>query len=276
MLLLTFTVGGQQRICNLADIFKHRTVILMGGAPTITELPLYKLEQRGVLSAAINNAAIHFAPTCWFSADHPKCFEPQILRDPNIMKFSPAGHSGTVIDDDPYRDMPNMYFYVGEPDVPIGQALAEHTKTPWYRNSLLISLVLLNYMGVSRIILGGSDFEFSDKVYGHDDSLAPHERKLNKNLYTSQVFEFKRLKSVFDESGIEILDCSVKSKMEGVYPVISFDEAIELALEGFPESMVDPKTLAHGTRFAPAEMKKELGIPDVDPDAPVDDMESVL
>jgi hypothetical protein len=269
-------VNGQQRVCNLAEIFKDRTAILMGGAPTIQEYDLSLLEQRGVLSAAMNNVARHFRPTCWFSADHPQSFEPQILLDPNIMKFAPAGHSTTTVNSQSYRNVPNVYFYIGDDKIPIGQSLSEHTQLPWYRNTLLVSFVVLNYLGVTRVVLGGSDFEFEKNVYAHKDSLAQHERKLNQNLYASQVYELKRLKPVFDDAGIEILDCSCKSKMDGVYPVISFEDAVALALEDFPDSMVDPETLPHGTRFAPAKMKEELGIPDIAPGDTVDEMESVL
>ena len=276
MVLITFTPEGQQRMCNLADIFKGRTAILMGGAPTINEQPIHLLEQRGVLSAAMNNAARHFCPTLWFSADHPGSFEPQIIMDPNIMKIAPAGHSSTVINDVAYRDMPNIFFYVSEQDVPVGQMLAPHVKTPWYRNTLLISFVMLHYLGVRKIILGGSDFGFDDNVYAHEDGLAKHERELNEKLYKSQIYELKRLRHVFDEADIEVLDCSYNSKMEGVYPVITLEEAVDLALDGFPREMVDPKTLPHGTRFAPPEMKEELGIPDVAPGEVDDGMEEVL
>lgn len=276
MILLTFSVGGQQRMCNLADVFKGRTAILMGGAPTIADQPLGLLEQRGVLSAAMNNAARHFRPTLWFSADHPGSFEPQIILDPNIMKFAPAGHSATVVKDLAYRDMPNMYFYLSDADVPIGQLLAPHVKTPWYRNTLLVGVVILRHLGVRRIILGGSDFEFGRQVYAHEDGLAQHERELNQRLYSSQVYELKRLKPVFEQAEIELLDCSAKSKLSGVYPVISMETAVELALEGFPPEMVNSKTLPHGTRFAPDDVKDELGIPHLPPGEVGDGMEDIL
>jgi hypothetical protein len=276
VVLITFTPEGQQRMCNLAGIFKCRTAFLIGGAPTLEKQPLYLLEQRGVLSAAMNNAARHFRPTLWFSADHPGSFEPQILFDPNIMKIAPAGHSSTVINDVAYKDVPNIYFYISKADVPVGQMFAPHVQTPWYRNTLLVSIVMLHHLGVRRIILGGSDFGFSGKVYAHDDGLLPHERALNERLYKSQVYDLKRLRPAMEEAGIEMLDCSYASKMDGTYPVISMEEAVELALEDFPPEMVDPKTLPHGTRFANAEMKQELGIPDVPPGQVGDGMEDVL
>jgi len=276
MILITYTPTGQQRMSNLADIFKGQTAILMGGAPTISEQPLRLLEQRGVLSAAMNNAARHFRPVLWFSADHPSCFEPQIVYDPGIMKFSPVGHAETIIGDKPFRGAPNIYFYANEADVPIGELLAERMQTPWYQNTLLASIALLGFLGVKRIILGGSDLEFEDKVYAHDDGLAEHERELNRALYTSQKYDIRKLKPVFDKAGVELLDSSVKSKLGGVYPVISLEEAVALCLEGFPKAMVDPRTLPHGTRFAPTQLKERLGIPDLKPGQQYGGMQDIL
>ena len=276
MILITYTPDGQQRMANLADIFKGQTAMLMGAAPTISEQPLHLLEQRGVLSAAMNNVARHFRPTLWVSADHPSCFEPQILYDPGIVKFSPIGHAETLLNDKPFRDAPNIYFYANKPDVAIGELLAERMQTPWYQNTLLVSIVLLNFLGVTRIILGGSDFEFEDRVYAHADGLAEHEREMNRALYTSQKYDIRKLKTVFDKAGIELLDSSVKSKLGGVYRTLGFEEAIALCLENFPKEMVDPRTLPHGTRLAPATFKEHLGIPDLKPGQQYGGMQDIL
>lgn len=276
MILITYTPDGQQRMANLADIFKGQTAMLMGAAPTISEQPLHLLEQRGVLSAAMNNVARHFRPTLWVSADHPSCFEPQILYDPGIVKFSPIGHAETLLNDKPFRTVPNIYFFANEPGVAVGELLAERMQTPWYQNTLLVSIVLLNFLGVTRIILGGSDFEFEDRVYAHADGLAEHEREMNRALYTSQKYDIRKLKTVFDKAGIELLDSSVKSKLGGVYRTLGFEEAIALCLENFPKEMVDPRTLPHGTRLAPATFKEHLGIPDLKPGQQYGGMQDIL
>ena len=265
MILVSFNPEGHQRVLNLEGIYAGQTAILMGGAPTIKDQPLHLLERRGVLSAAMNNAAIHFRPQLWFSADHPGSFEPQILLDPAIMKFAPMGHHDTVVNNRPYRTMPHLLFYMGDGDVPMGRMLAPRITTPWYKNTLIGAIILLYYLGVRRIILGGSDFEFGSQVYAHPDGLADHERDLNRRLYAAQVVDLQKLKPVFDDAKLELLDCSVKSKLGGTYKVVTMEEAVGLALEGFPREMVDPRKLPHGTRFAPSELKRELGIPDVSP-----------
>jgi len=265
MILVSFNSAGHQRVVNLDDIYQGCTCILMGGAPTIKEQPLHLLEQRGVLAAAMNNAARHFRPRLWMSADAPGSFEPQILLDPTITKFAPLGHHQTVVNNRPYRSLPNVLFYICESDVPLGRLLSSRLMCPWYRNTLLAAVVLLYHLGIRRLILGGSDFEFGGNVYAHADGLADHERELNRRLYESQAIDLQRLKPVFTDAKLELLDCSVKSKLGDSYPVITMERAVELALEGFPREMVDPKTLPHGTRFAPSDMKRGLGIPDISP-----------
>jgi hypothetical protein len=277
MILVNFNLAGHQRVVNLADIYQGCTCILMGGAPTIREQPLRLLEQRGVLTAAMNNAARHFRPRLWFSADDPHAFEPQILLDPAITKFAPIGHHQTVVSDRPYRTLPNVLFYICESDVQLGRLLSSRLMCPWYKNTLLAAIVLLYHLGIRRLILGGSDFEFGSNVYAHDDGLAYHERELNRRLYESQAIELQRLKPVFADAKLELLDCSVKSKLGDSYPVITMEQAVELALAGFPKEMVDPRTLPHGTRFASGEMKRKLGIPDISPDGKRQDgMEETL
>jgi hypothetical protein len=277
MVLVSFNIDGHQRLVNLTDLYQGGTCILMGGAPTIEQQPLHLLGQRGMLTAAMNNAARHFRPQFWFSADHPQSFEPQILLDPAIMKFAPLGHHQTVVNNRPYRALPNMLFYICENDVPLGRMLSSRLMCPWYRNTLLAAVVLLYHLGIRRLILGGSDFEFGSKVYAHPDGLAEHERELNRRLYESQAIDLQRLKPVFDDAKLEFLDCSLKSKLGSVYRAITMEQAVELALEGFPKEMVDPRTLPHGTRFAPSDMKRGLGIPDISPDGKRQDgMEDTL
>ena len=70
---------GATRLTFLDDMYKVGTVMLFGGAPTIAKLPLNYLSARGVVTAAINNAARHFRPTFWFSGDNPECYDLNII-----------------------------------------------------------------------------------------------------------------------------------------------------------------------------------------------------
>lgn len=260
MIYATFAPDGGRRLAQLDGIFQGCTAFLIGGAQTILEQPLHLLESRGVLSAAINNAAMHFKPTLWFSGDYPLCYDPQILHDPSIMKFSSFSYNTQTISGRNYKFFPNTYFYIPKLDIPIDQMLDRHRYTPFYKNTMLTAIHILYQLGVRRIIIGGSDFEFDDQVYAHETNLSDQEKDLNRKLYTSLVDELISLKPVFVTHGLELMDCSVKSKLADTYKHVSMQEAYQLATESFPEFPARAKDLPHGTKFASPKLKKQLGI----------------
>lgn len=274
MIFINHDSDNAQRPVILKDFYKGVTAILMGGAPTIKTQPLHLLEQRGLLVAAMNNTAKHFRPTLWFSSDHPESFEPRILKDPGIMKFAPLGFAAAPVFGKAYSQVPNTFFYLQEKEVPIGTLLHWHQSTPWHGNTLLVAIAVLYDLGCRRIILGGSDFEFSGgNVYAHATDLSKRERELNVMLYSTQVLELKRLKPAFVEAGLTLLDCSVKSKLADTYDVLSMEDAVALCLKDFPAADIDSNLLPHGTRFADPAMKKKLRL---DRDVPAQQPEPAL
>ena len=261
MILLTGEGRGLDRIAHLDNVFRGATVILMGGAPTITTQPLHLLEARGVVSAAINNAARHFRPTIWFSGDHPGSFEPQIIEDPGIMKFAPHSHTTTQLRGRPYHERANLYLYVQDRDVPMGEFLCMRRDVPWYYNTMFVSLHILTSLGFKRIILGGSDFHPDGKqMYAHDTKLNQKEHDMNIRLYTKLVDELKLCKPVFEKAEVEFMDCSVRSKLADTYEHITMEKAIELCRENFPTEMLPSTELPHGTRFASEALRSKLNL----------------
>ncbi|MFC1453686.1 hypothetical protein ACFLQL_00715 [Verrucomicrobiota bacterium] len=262
MILIHYTNSGFKRINDMRDVYKNQTALLIGGAPSIKEQPLEMLSSRGVLTMAMNNAAIHFQPTLWVSADSPDCYEPQILVDPRIIKFAPTTFANNAIEkigNKKYYMMPNINFYMQESNVPWGQFLYEQSGVPWYHNTLFVAIHILYRLGVRRIILGGSDFGFKkDNVYAHKTNLGDLEQKWNTDLYTSLTTEIKRLKPIFDEAKLELLDCSKYSQIKDVYKHISMEEAIALCLESFPANMIDTMTLPHCSKYASTGIKEQI------------------
>jgi len=270
MILINGAGRTLEKLVHLDGIFDGGTIILMGGAPTIKHQPLDLLAQRGVVTAAINNAGIHFRPTLWFIGDNPEGFEPQLLMDAGIMKFIPHCFAGNTAQGRKLTDIPNAYFYVQTKDAELGEFLSKPREVPWFFNTLFASLHILYRLGFKRIILGGSDFEPSpDQMYAHDTKLSPEERDMNVRLYQRLVGELIACKGVFEQAGVELFDCSVKSKLGSTYPVISMEEAVDMCLDGFPREMVDTTTLKHGTRFASADWRKKMKL------APLDEYEEL-
>ena len=272
-----------QRYADLEDLFAGQTAFLMGGAPSIKEQPLELLQKRGVLTAAMNNAAIHFQPDIWISSDRPECYEPQILLDPKIMKFAPIAHADARLDG-PYKgrrygNMPNMFFYKQAADVPWEQFLDKHTGVPWYNNTLMSAIHILYRLGIKTIILGGSDFGFKadGPQYAHDAKLGDLQQKWNTDLYDSLVEELRILSKYFETMGITFMDCSVNSRLAQTYQKLSMEEAVVKCLTTFPESMVDPSTLPHCSKFAPKNIKELVAQwPGYQAPAPQNDRDTVV
>jgi hypothetical protein len=253
-------MAGTKRLAHLDDLYKGSSVFLFGGAPTIKGLPLGRLAERGVLSAAMNNTAVHFRPQLWFSGDNPKCYSMSIFRDPAILKFAPVWHMTAQVAGIDYSLYPSMVFYVPDAGIPLAEMLKPNKHTPFYANTMTTAMAILYFLGCRRIILCGCDFEGEgDVLYAHDTSLTPDERNANQRLYSSQVETLTRLKPVFVEAGLHVMDASVKSKLKDTYETLSFEEAVDLCVS---EVVVPEHTsaLPHGSKFGSDELKKLAGV----------------
>lgn len=261
MIFIHYTPKGMKRVADLQHTFAGRTAMLVGGSPSLKEQPIHLLEQRGVVTMAINNAALHFRPTMWVSGDRPECYEPQILHDGTITKFAPMIYSDIKLGNTYYDEMPNTYFYIQEDGVPWDEYLTPRQGVPWYSNTLFVGIHILYQLGFRRIILAGSDFGFSKNgaMYAHDVKLGSLEKKWNLDLYNSLVRELRMLKPILDKAGLEFMDCSKYSRISQVYKHITMEEAVELCLEGFPRVRKNPADLPHCAKFASESIQKRIG-----------------
>jgi hypothetical protein len=198
----------------------------------------------------------------WVSGDKPQCYDPQILMDPTILKFAPAAHAQTKIEDIKrrYRDIPNVLFYMQQGEVPWDEYLAQRNTVPWYSNTLFVGIHILYRLGFRRIILGGSDFGFGSdgRMYAHDTTLGSMEQKWNLDLYNSLVRELRLLKPVFEKAGLTLMDSSKNSRIAQTYEHISLEHAVDLCRKDFPQDCKDPKDLPHCSKFAPESIQQRI------------------
>ena len=249
-----------KRVADLQHTFAGKTAMLVGGSPSLREQPLHLLEQRGVVTMAINNAALHFRPTMWVSGDRPECYEPQILHDGTIMKFAPNMYANHKIHGRHYDEFPNIYFYIQEDSVPWDEYLSHRQGVPWYSNTLFVGIHILYQLGFRRIILAGSDFGFSKNgaMYAHDAKLGNLEKKWNLDLYNSLVRELRMLKPILEKGGLTLMDCSKYSRISQTYEHITMEEAADLCLQGFPKTRLHPSELPHCSKFASDSIQKRI------------------
>lgn len=117
-----FTGSGVSAKC-FQNAFFNQSIILVGGGPSLKKLDLSKLNQPGVMLAAMNNVAAMIRPHLWFIVDVPHNFSPKVWNDPAIIKIVKDEHDGRIIrkldnktgkwvdSHNKARDLPNTYFF---------------------------------------------------------------------------------------------------------------------------------------------------------------------
>lgn len=121
----------------------------------------------------------------------------------------------------------------------------------------MTAIHVLYQMGVTTIILGGSDFGGSgERMYAHETDLGDLQKKWNQKLYDNLASELRTLKPYFEKMNLKFYDCSAHSRLSQTYKHLTLEEAVSMCLEKFPKAQVDPKTLPHCSAFAPDRIKE--------------------
>lgn len=76
----------------LGDTYRGHAAFLLCSGPSLVCHDLSRLNERGVLTMALNNAAVVHRPQLWCSVDDPGHFCDAIWYDPGILKFVPLCH----------------------------------------------------------------------------------------------------------------------------------------------------------------------------------------
>lgn len=255
MIFRTIDEGGNVHVSDPRGLFRGvRAAFLVGGAPSLLGQPYRLLEQRGVLTFAMNNVGSLFRPTCMVASDEPACFDRRLLLDPTIMKFMWGAYRdkeirGTGLS---FSDLPNLWLYDAVIRRRDSSLLSDKGYLDWKRNTLFLGISVMYHLGIRRIVLAGSDFGPDDRGedYSSGASLSDDERRWNSLLYRYEIADLVRLKPVFDSYGLEICDTSARSRIcppAGPYRRMTLEEGAEACLEGFPSS--HDRDLPHVSRL---------------------------
>jgi hypothetical protein len=244
----------------LGDTYRGSTAFLAGGGPSLASLPLECLQDRGVLSCAMNNAATVFRPNLWVSVDDPGNFADAIWRDPGIQKFVPLCHMektftvrdarGELVEsNEAVGDMPAVFGYRRNEEFLPAQWLYEDTFN-WGNHShqvdtlgnkgsrsvMYVALRMLFYLGIRRVFLIGCDFrmEIGKKNYAFEQERTRSSVRGNNSSYEILNRRLAALEPHFAREGFEIWNCTPNSGLT-VFPYLSFDEALRLARGSIPE-----------------------------------------
>jgi len=210
---------------------------IAGGAPSLLKENLELLKLPGILVISMNNTASKIPTDIMVCADKPKCYSDRILRDPKLMKFAMISRKDLMVGDKKMTELPNMFFYgANEKYFNVHNLLNEHRDFAWWKNVFPITLQIAYRLGFRKVYLIGCGFNISkENQYSYSTNLTEHQVNYNKRTYNAFVEKMKLLKPHFKEKNFEIISCTPNSLLNGIYPTMSFEDAVEEALKDFPK-----------------------------------------
>ena len=246
----------------LMNMYQGAGVFLMGGGPSLLKSDLTQLDQRGIVTATMNQTAAVYRSNLWFSVDAQTQFCESIWTDPGIMKFTKQkylsrfihGWNGT----DAYVDvmkkvqsLPNVWGF-------------EHTdmgKTPWnpaaflkqpsptwgstskendpegkhyHKSVMLVALRLCYWLGFRRVYLLGCDFkQKTGNAYAFDQDATAGRAGSNNRLYGWLNRRFNELQPYFMMHGFEVFNCTPGGRLLS-FPRLPLEKAVELEAARVP------------------------------------------
>lgn len=242
---------------DLEGLWSPSPAFLVGGGPSLQDLPLDRLRERGVVSLGVNNAAAWAPVKAWVFSDPQSKFHHGLFLDPAVMTFCPVPKLKRQVllkDDDGWhytgtrvRDCPNTYGFDRStrfvPEEFFKTTYAhwgpkkkqpKDRKIPGVLCTMMLGIRLLYYLGVRRIYLLGMDFHGrSGKCYGF-----PEANRERNGRYTKEASMLQLLLPEFEKVGLELWNCSPDSALT-LFPFRSFDAAVSDCKGSVPEEPFD-------------------------------------
>ena len=248
------------RAGGMAGLYYGADLYLLLGGPSAGDLDLNLLGRRGVLSMAVNNAALTYQTNLFICGDPPRKFHDAIWRDPAITCFVPQakmwnemyerrenGRIDTAYEQIKYQPsvvgyQRNTFFnpatFLSEPSVSFGNSKFSENNWPPVLSTMFSALKMAWWLGAFRLFLVGCDWEWD-----YHKSPYHFEMKRGVNVYASNNSSYEKmtpmlaaLKPVFDAAGFQVYNCNPKSKLT-VFPHISFEDAIESTTSRLPTDL---------------------------------------
>lgn len=231
--------------------YKGGKIFLVCGGPSLNDLDLSLMDNRGVMSMCMNNSWCMVKPDFWIGFDVPGRFHTNGWMDPSIIKFVPwhqrlfkINHRvGDVIVDKGIdtTELPNCWYLSNTTTFDLDTWFTERNCN-WggkveglkpeggFRVTMIGALRLLYYLGFQEVYLTGCDWEMptdmNKEAYAWEEDRAKVVREKNNDMYNWIENVFKKLQPGFDEANFRIYNCNKDSKLR-LFPFIEYEEAIE-------------------------------------------------
>lgn len=251
----------QNKPLHLENTYNGASCFLVGAGPSLNELNLTLLSQRGVLIASMNNVgAVKVRPNLWFAVDHPNSFCENIWNDPFIWKFVPEENieKAFLIRDKDGRLQPSnkriyncpcVFQYRRNKDFKAESFLIEPTIN-WGNHSsnidsyggkggrsvLFPALRILYYLGIRKVFLLGIDFNMQEsQPYCFPQTKHAKGCKSNNDAYRIFSERLSALKPLFDEENYRIYNCNEYSNLKA-FEFKTYEECLKFATRSCPSN----------------------------------------
>ena len=235
----------------LRGLWRDRPGYLVCGGPSLAQLPLERLRERGIVSLAINNAGA-YAPTKAHTFGDPQTkFHSDMYLDPAVISFVPFGklykeiqikHGGQFYPTsikpvecpnvwgfsrtstyDRNNFLTNESAHWGAKLQPLETITGRFSKLC----TMLLGFRLLHYLGVNRIYLLGVDFDIPSRDSGKPGYAWGDNASSGNKVWDDKINPMMHeLKPVMLEGGIDIFNCNPNSKCDA-FDYVSFEDSIK-------------------------------------------------
>lgn len=256
---------------DLSGMLANRpAAFLVCGGPSLNLIDPALLNQRGLFTMAVNNAAAwkSFRPSAFVCSDPPMKFHLGIWLDPSVMKFIPLpklkGGRGVLRkkEEDKFTKTdfsachcPNVWGFLRRSWMALDDTFFTEEGAAWGNldegvmrvglpktvNTMLLGIRLLYYLGARQIFLVGCDFKMIegntyafDQGKGDDGVSSNNVQYQNVNEWLTKLQE----DGIFSKFGLTIMNTSMNSELKA-FPKVSIDAALQTALKGFPQCPLD-------------------------------------
>jgi len=235
---------------NISGLWNKSAGFLVCGGPSINNLPIEKLKERGIVSLAVNNIAAHVPVKAWCFSDPHEKFHQALYKDPSMMTFAPTPKLGRKLrikengefksTNIKIKDCPNTYGFPRKtslyPDKFLetfyaqwghGGKQPEHEREFTCLCTMLIGIRLMCYLGCTKIFLLGVDFwRAEDQQYAFGQAAS----RVN-GRYKKENQMLLNIKPNIESHGINIFNCNPESRCNA-FEYKPFEEAFQICKNG--------------------------------------------
>jgi hypothetical protein len=233
---------------DLSGLWAPRAAFLVCGGPSLRDLSIERLKDRGVASLGINNAGAYAPVKAHTFSDEQIKFHSAQFMDPGILSFVPFGklffhiqikHEGRFVPTNIRPiDCPSVFgfsrdskfdgsSFLTTPYAMWGHGGPEAKEKSTHRRlcTTLTGIRLLHYLGCSRIYLLGVDHHIAPRDSDTPGYAWGDNASSGNKIWFKIDNYFDQIKPVCEAAGLTVFNCNAMSHCES-FEHVPFDEAL--------------------------------------------------